>query len=67
MLTGPFAVLFTLVFLFAAVWVLAGLIGAILAAPSRLARQLRGPGTGHASTRAPAAQPAAGQARRAAG
>lgn len=66
MLAGPFAVLFTLVVLLVAACALVGLIGAILAAPSLLVRQLRGHGTGHASTRAPAAQLAAVESRRAA-
>ena len=55
MLAGPFALLFTVVALLVTARALIGLIGAILAAPYLLLRQLLGHGTGHASTRAPAA------------
>ena len=66
MLAGPFALLFTVVVLLVAAWALVRLIGAILAAPYLLVRQQRGHATGHAATRAPAAQLAAVKSRRAA-
>jgi hypothetical protein len=56
MLSGPFALLFTLVALLAAAAVLVGLIAAILAAPFVLVRRLRSSRAVHASMRAPATQ-----------
>ncbi len=66
MLAGPFALLLTLVVLLVAARALVGLIGAVLAAPYLLVRQLRGRGAAHASTRASAAQDVAVEPRRAA-
>ena len=56
MLAGPFTVLVTFVVLLAAVAVLVGLIGAILAAPFLLVRHIRGRWAAHVSLRAPAAR-----------
>jgi hypothetical protein len=56
MLTGPFALLFTLVVLLAAAALLVVLAGAILATPHLLVRHLRRLRTGHASVSSPAVQ-----------